>query len=159
MLFLGLYIVLWIFLYFLEGFHDAFITLETNEHPPAKDYVKANHYKGLWHTYDTISYAIFHIGFAALFSFVIVGELARTPALLLLCVSVSVRIIFHDFFFDLGVGRSPFTIPTCQGKWDWWDCLLVWFYKTIGLNPFYFKFIPLILSITFYLIFIPLAGI
>ena len=162
MLFLGLYIVLWIFLYFLEGIHDAFITLETNEHPPAKDYFKANKYKGLWHIYDTFSYSIFHIGFAALFTYVIYGELVRTPALLLLCISVSVRIIFHDFFFDLGVKRSPFTIPTCQGKlvphslgvsgWDWWDCLLVWFYKTVGLNPFFFKFIPLIISITIYLI-------
>ena len=150
MLFLGLYIVFWILLYYLEGTHDAYITLETNEHPPAKNYYLANKYKGLWHTYDTFSYAIFHITIAALGSYVNLGELHRTAALLLLFVSVSIRIICHDLFFDLGVKRSPFTIPTCQGRWDFWDCALVWFYKTTGLNPFVFKFIPLIISTALY---------
>ncbi len=69
MLILISYIAFWIFLYFLEEFHDAFITLETNVHPPTKNYVKANYYKGMWHKYDTYSYAIFHIGFALLFAF------------------------------------------------------------------------------------------
>ena len=153
MLLIGLYIAAWVIIYYLEGTHDAYITLETNEHPPAKNEFLANKYKGLWHTYDTISYSIFHAAGAALTSFLAVQDIDRTLCLGLLSLSVSVRIIFHDLFFDLGVKRSPFTIPTCQGKWDWWDCLLVWFYKTIGLNPFFFKFIPLIISITFYLIF------
>ena len=165
MLLLGLYCTVCILIYYLEGTHDAYITLETNEHPPAKDYFKANHYKGLWHTYDTISYTIFHIAGAALASLLAVQDMARTHCLGLLLISVSVRIICHDLFFDLGVKRSPFTIPTCQGGparynllsvpgWDWWDYLLVRFYKLTGLNPFLFKFIPLIISITIYLIII-----
>ena len=154
MLLLGLYSAAWILIYYLEGTHDAYITLETNEHPPAKDYFTANHYKGLWHTYDTISYIIFHIAGAALASLLAVQDMDRTLCLGLLLISVSIRIICHDLFFDLGVKRSPFTIPTCQGEGDWWDCLLVRFYKSTGLNPFLFKFIPLILSIIFYSIII-----
>ena len=152
MLILILYIALWIFLYYLEGFHDAFITLETNEYPPAYNYVKANYYKGKWHKYDTYSYAIFHIAIALLVAFTMSPEpfTSHFLTLALIFISVSIRIVAHDLFYDIGMNRSIFTIPTCQGSWDWWDCFIVWIDKKLGVPPLFLRFIPLFISISFY---------
>ena len=168
MLLLIIYIVLWIFLYYLEGFHDAFFTLETNEHPPAKDKVKANYYKGKWHIYDAYSYAIFHIGFAMLFAFFSVAEPAviehgrnveafssrfLLESFILILVSVSLRMILHDMFFDLGMKRKLFIVPTCQGKWDFWDCWIVKLDKINPILPYFLRIFPFSISISIYYIY------
>ena len=177
MLLLISYIVLWILLYYLEGTHDAFFTLETNEHPPAKDYVKANYYKGRWHVLDSYSYVIFHIGFALLFALLkefiersqdefiepvemrllSVVEIFSPNFLLLtlsfLLVGVAIRMFAHDLFFDLGMKRETFIIPTCQGSWDFWDCLLVKLNKIHPILPYVLRFLPLTISIIIYIIF------
>jgi len=158
MIALLIFIAFWFIVYFIEGTHDSFITKETNQHPqPTSPQAKilANYYKGKWHTWDTYQFAIWHIIIALLLasSFFPLTFLLSTFSLIL--ISVSIRIVAHDLFFDLGVNRSIFTIPTCQGKWDWWDCFIVWIDAKIGVPPFYLRFIPLFLSIIIhYLIFI-----
>ncbi|MBU1115005.1 MAG: hypothetical protein KKE09_07715 [Bacteroidetes bacterium] len=151
------FILFWVLIYYIEGTHDAYITKETNEHPSAKNASLANFYKGKWHTWDTYQFAILHTVIASLlaiamscaqfvfdFHFVLL-------TLSLICISVSIRIIAHDLFYDLGMKRSNFTIPTCQGSWDWWDCFIVWLNNHVGIPPLFLRFIPLILSIIFYL--------
>lgn len=150
LLFLILYIVLWVFLYYLEGTHDAFITLETNEHPPAEDYIQSNFYKGKWHTLDSYSYAIFHIVFSLFAATLLKQGMFHVSFLAFLSISISVRIIFHDLFYDIGVKRSILTVPSYQGSWNWYDGFLIWVYNTFRINPFPFKFIPLTLSVIFY---------
>jgi len=147
MITLLLYILFWFVVYFIEGTHDAYITKETNEHPPAPNSYLANYYKGKWHTWDTYQFTIWHIVVPLLFasSFIPLPFLLSTLSLIL--ISVSIRIVAHDLFYDLGMKRSIFTIPTCQGNWDWWDCFIVWIDAKIGVPPFYLRFIPLFLSI------------
>ncbi len=172
MLILISYIALWIFLYYLEGFHDAFITLETNEHPPAKDFVKVNYFKGKWHVYDSYSYAIFHIGFALLFALLtsdsrllsgVEARLTTYDYLLssrfllltssLIAISVSLRMILHDMFFDIGMKRKLFIVPTCQGSWDFWDCWLVKLNNLHPILPFFLRFAPITISLVIYIFF------
>ncbi len=160
MLLLIIYILLWVLLYYLEGSHDAFFTKETNEHPPAKDKAKANYYKGRWHVYDSYSYAIFHIGFAILFSLVSVtepleaiSEICYLKSVTLLLIGIAIRMIAHDMFFDIGMKRKVFIIPTCQGTWDFWDCWLVKLNKIHPLLPYVLRFTPITISIIFYSLF------
>jgi hypothetical protein len=153
MLTLIIYILFWFLVYFIEGTHDAYITKETNEHPPAKNYVLANFYKGKWHTWDSYQFAIWHIVIALLLASNSLSEILYLKALSLITISVSIRIVAHDLFYDLGMNRSIFTIPTCQGSWDWWDCFIVWLNKNIGVPPLFLRFIPLFISISFYYLF------
>lgn len=160
MILLSIYIIIWVFLYFLEGTHDAFLTKEVNEHPPAKDYVKANYYKGRWHIWDSYSYSIFHIGFALLFAMIKINSSVDffnfnflSLAFVFALISVSVRMIAHDLFYDIAVGRPIFTIPTCQGKWDFWDCWIVKLNDLHPILPFVLRFAPIITTTVIYIIF------
>ncbi len=159
MLTLVIYILFWFLVYYIEGTHDAYITKETNEHPPAPNAFLANYYKGKWHTWDSYQFAIWHIAIAFLFScftnncidIFSLNSLLVTSSLI--TVSISIRIVAHDLFYDLAMNRSIYTIPTCQGKWDWWDCTLVWINKHTFIHPFYLRFIPLFISISIYYVF------
>ena len=135
------------------------MTLLLNQHPqPTSPQAKilANYYKGKWHTWDTYQFAILHIVIASLLAIAMscaqfVFNLHFVLSILsLILISVSIRIVAHDLFFDLGIPRSIFTIPTCQGKWDRWDCFIVWLNKHSPINPFYLRFIPFFVSIIIY---------
>jgi hypothetical protein len=155
MILLFSYILFWFLVYYIEATHDAFITKETNEHPLAPNAFMANYYKGKWHTWDSYQFAIWHIVIALLISFSLHQDFLTlfSLALTLTFTSVSVRIVAHDLFYDLAMNRSIYTIPTCQGKWDWWDCTLVWINKHTFIHPFYLRFIPLFISISIYYVF------
>ena len=169
MILLLIYILFWFIIYYIEGTHDAYITKETNEHQPAKDYYKANFYKGKWHTWDSYQFAIFHIAFGLLISAFsscsvtdsldsrllsgveVLSEISYLKSVSLICISVSIRMIAHDLFYDLAMKRSIFTIPSCQGLWDWYDCSIVWIHKHSHIHPFFLRIIPLIITSIFYL--------
>ncbi len=153
------YIELWVLIYYIEGTHDSFLTKEVGEHPQAKDYVKANYYKGRWHVWDSYQFTIIHIGFALLFALLRQGNenIFSSYFLLLtfslITISVSIRMIAHDFFYDLGVNRKPFSIPTCQGKWDFWDCWIVKLNNLHPVLPFVLRFAPITTTTIVYVIF------
>ncbi|MBU0472912.1 MAG: hypothetical protein KKF62_01980 [Bacteroidetes bacterium] len=153
MITLLLYILFWFVVYFIEGTHDAYITKETNEHPPAKNSYLANYYKDKWHTWDSYQFAIWHTVIASLLAIAMSCSQFLTLTLSLIFVSVSIRIVAHDLFYDLGMNRSIFTIPTSEGKWDWWDRFISWLDKKCFIHPFYLRFIPLFFSISFHYLF------
>jgi len=140
-----LFILFWFVIYFIEGFHDANFEKQLDTHPPAANPILENYYRGRWHTFDSIQFALFHIVTSYLLTIAFNNNF--TFFFISLFVSIGIRIFAHDLFYDIGVNRGIFTVPTCQGNWDFWDCSMVWLNKKTNLPPIFFRFLFLVFSI------------
>ena len=90
---------------------------------------EADHYKGLWHSWTAITFLAV---FLTLVVFVYYFTLTMLQALVLMG---SVQFLLYDNVINITRGLPIWRYHgTCEGDWDWWDCLMLRIDAIIPVN-------------------------
>lgn len=150
--------------YYFEGRHDAsIIIIEVDLARGWKDLELYKVHKANWHIQDSYVFALFHLLFGAA-SFYYFYEKLTYPlietivqSVTLLFVALMVRWIVHDAII-YKYWRGTFNhVPSCDGAWDWLDCLI----KKLndkGINQYVLKFAILGITIALYFFSLNILG-
>lgn len=157
-------LLFWTLVYFLEGKHDAsLIIIQVDLTKGWKDREAYKKHSKIWHVYDSYVFAIFHLLFAggtffyfySVLTYTLIQMIVLTAALLL--VALAVRMIIHDaviYKYWKGIFNH---IPSCEGKYDWFDCFINKMNEK-GINQYVFKFAVLAVTIVLYFLSMPISN-
>ena len=135
-LILLIFTIWFVLFYWIEGQHDAHLILESQQAERWKDQYNANFHKGMWHKLDSYEKALVHV--TASFFLFCINEKNIYLFFSSLFYSLSLRMMFHDMFINIYRGVGINFYGTKDGKWDWWDGLLLNL-KDKGISQYVFK--------------------